>query len=161
MKYSQLFRVHCSRAFVLVFAASLMGLLAGCGPMEEATEGEEVSRPTSEQIEETLSNTPEPDESMLLSFASACPSTTTNSCINAGYASCAAWTTYSNCSSATCNPEAPVPCSKYVCDPEGGCDWEWYNVRHQGRTRYRVCWNAAGGSCTEYDTYYQKYCDCP
>jgi hypothetical protein len=139
---------------------SLMGvvaaaLLVGCGPevSEEALEAEMAAGDESALIS---SATPEPDEQMLQALAASCQPTNTNSCVNAGYSSCAAWSDYydcgelSACTFGVCRRCEIDPDLGRICYPAPG--------QQQGRNRYRVCFNAAGQSCTEYELLTQRIC---
>jgi hypothetical protein len=64
------------------------------------------------------------------------------------YPSCAGWSSYSNCGDPFCG--VALGCGECVCD-EFGCQCEAGGpAMKQFRERFRVCFNQAGNSCTEW-----------
>lgn len=132
-----------------------VALLAGCGPAgSEVLEGEDTSPLSPEQLEALVSHIPVPDEGMVRAFAEACQPTSTNSCVNAGYGACTNWSAIYDCGQApSCNLRG---CWK--CFSDGTCT---YMGSHQyTRNSYRVCFNAAGDTCTEYQLNITNACGC-
>ena len=73
---------------------------------------------------------------------SACHDTTT---CGSEYASCASWSGYTNCGDPFCGPT--LGCGE--CNEWGQCTAGGPGMK-QFRERYRVCFNAVGDPCTEY-----------
>ncbi len=141
----------------------VMGLLVGCGPVgpEDLGGEQETQEPTlltPEQVEELLAKLP-PEERMVHSMG-VCEPTNTNSCVNAGYGSCAAWSAYADCGDlSACND---LGCPRRVCygTTRDSCTTVYDGSASQGTNRYRVCFNAAGESCTEYEKSSRLICGC-
>jgi hypothetical protein len=127
----------------------VVALLVGCGQAgPEEQEGQE----------EVLSSTPERDEGSVHAFA-ACQSTAANSCVNAGYTSCGSWTAYYSCGTTpVCNTNG---CRVYVPPSESSPGhYVWQGSETFQRNRHRVCYNAFGQSCTEYQSSSSTVCGC-
>lgn len=75
-------------------------------------------------------------------FAGACHSTTP---CGSEYGSCASWSSYSNCGDPFCG--VALGCGE--CNEWGQCEAGGPATK-QNRERYRVCFNAQGQQCTEY-----------
>ncbi|RKG48676.1 hypothetical protein D7X30_40490 [Corallococcus sp. AB011P] len=117
----------------------------------------EAQRYTPEQVNALLAETPKPDEAMLQALAAACQPTNTNSCVNAGYGACGNWSAYAACGElSSCNFAG---CRTRVCD-NGPCYFEYLGSETQGNNRYRVCFNAVGQSCTEFEQTTTTVCGC-
>ncbi|GMU05621.1 hypothetical protein [Corallococcus caeni] len=126
----------------------ITGWVLGCGPVG-TEDSAEAPRYTPEQVQALMAETPKPDEAMLQAFAAACEPTTTNNCVNAGYGACGNWSAFADCGDLSeCNFT--------------GCRirYDVYGSQIQGKNRYRVCFNAAGQSCTEFEQTTSIVCGC-
>lgn len=81
------------------------------------------------------------EDSFWVGTATTCQSTTP---CGPDYPSCASWSTYSNCDAPFCGIQKG--CAE-ECETEFGC---FGPATRQLRQRFRVCFNALGQSCTEY-----------
>jgi hypothetical protein len=135
----------------------VMGLLVGCGPVgPEEAGGQEL---TPEQLAELVARA-EPDAQLHQGLTAVCQPTTTNSCVNAGYGSCASWSGFYDCGDlSACNE---LGCPRRVCygTTRDSCTTVYDGSSSQGTNRYRVCFNAAGESCTEYEKSSRLICGC-
>jgi hypothetical protein len=80
--------------------------------------------------------------------------------VNAGYGSCAAWSAVYDCGDlSACND---LGCPRRVCygTTRDSCTTVYEGSTSQGTNRYRVCFNAAGESCTEYEKSSRLICGC-
>jgi len=137
-----------------------LGLLVGCGPVmaEESEATQEFGAiPDGTQLSPemraaVLSQVPVPTQEMIRAATTACQAAKTCT----GYDSCGSWSSIYNCGTlSTCNMTA-LACKK--CTGLGSC--EYTGEQKQGSNSYRVCFNAAGASCTEYAYYTASVCGC-
>lgn len=157
---------------LLVVGVTMLGLV-GCGPVDtneplspEVISSEELgaipdgTQLSPEMMSAVLAKVPKPTEEMLQP-AAACMSTKT--CTNLGYGSCGSWSTVYNCGTlSTCNP-TDTACKECAYSPDiGAVECDYLGGQNQGKNRYRVCFNTAGQSCTEYEYTTTKVCGgCP
>jgi hypothetical protein len=91
---------------------------------------------------------------VVTAFAAACNPTTP--CGSAYYGSCAGYSSYTDCGDPVCG--LTMGCGE--CDEWGHCQAAGQGMK-QLRERYRVCFNAQGQACTEYQrTYSVLGCGC-
>lgn len=138
----------------------VLGLLVGCGPVGPEEMGGQGAPLTPEQLAELVAQVPEPDAQMLQGLTAVCQPTSTNGCVNAGYGSCAAWSAVYDCGDlSACNE---LGCPRRVCygTTRDSCTTVYEGSTSQGTNRYRVCFNAAGESCTEYEKSSRLICGC-
>jgi hypothetical protein len=148
----------------MLWGAVLLSAFAGCGPVssDEMTEesGEPISRQllTPEQLEALITEASRHDDQRLHALGVCMPSNV-NACVNAGYGSCASWSSWSNCGDGPgCTATSCRFCEYEPGYPKPFC---YYGKKYtESMNRYRVCFNASGASCTEYDLYAYSGCDC-
>lgn len=117
--------------------------------------GERVVAPTPEMLEAALRGDPA-EMAAATSSLSGCPAPST---CPSSYGSCGSWSSYTACSFScssdpwcSCGPDIP---GQPPCEPDP------YDTR--GTTNYksfRVCFNASGGSCTEWRRSVGSSCGC-
>jgi hypothetical protein len=145
--------------------------LVGCGPVDadeglssEVISSEELgvipdgTQLSPEMMAAVLAKVPKPTDAMLQPQAACQPAKTC-----AGYGSCGSWSALTNCGSlSTCNP-TDTACKECAYSPDiGAVECEYLGGQNQGKNRYRVCFNTAGVSCTEYAYTTAKVCGgCP
>ncbi|HEX6902246.1 MAG TPA: hypothetical protein VF789_21190 [Thermoanaerobaculia bacterium] len=74
------------------------------------------------------------------------------------YPSCASWSGYSDCGTPYCG--FGPKCGECVCDEWGRCFCGPGPAWKYSRERFRVCFDALGNSCTEWQTYNYSACGC-
>ena len=95
------------------------------------------------------------EPSRLIAESSACHSTTP---CGSAYPSCASWSGYFDCGDPYCGINRWCGDVETCPDPEFGC---WGPALRQWRERFRVCFNAIGWWCTEYQrTSHTLGCGC-
>jgi hypothetical protein len=157
----------------MAVGAVVLSMLVGCGPVEpeENLPAEELSSEELSSIPDGTVVSPELMNAVLAKVPKplgdtlhpevACVGTKT--CTNLGYGSCGSWSAISNCGSlSTCN-SLDTACRECAYSPDiGAVECDYLGGQNQGRNRYRVCFNAAGASCTEYEYTTVKVCGgCP
>jgi hypothetical protein len=126
-------------------AAGLLDEEAVAAPVEAFIE------PTPAMLQAALSGDPVAMRDAAASL-STCHAPTTCT----GYGSCSGWSAYSFCN-ATCGP---LQC---ICNPHADptCDGTFDILRGRNYFEsYRVCFNSAGQSCTEWRQSISTYCGC-
>jgi len=143
--------VNC---FGLEDQSQMLGCLIGCdNAAAERTVDEEVTLSSEEYVARWGNGG--------VTAASACHGTAP---CPAEYGSCASWSSYTACGGPYCGTYI------YCCEPLGptgpapsapNCDFYYGDALRQYKERYRVCFNASGQSCTEYQrTSYIIGCGC-
>ncbi|KFE70156.1 hypothetical protein [Hyalangium minutum] len=157
----------------MAVGAVVLSILVGCGPVEaeENLPIEELAPEnlaaipdgtvmSPELMSAVLAKVPKPQGDMLQP-AAACMAAKT--CTNLGYNSCGSWSATYNCGSlSTCNT-FDTACRDCQYSPDiGAVECTYLGGQNQGKNRYRVCFNSAGASCTEYEYTSTKVCGgCP
>ncbi|WP_426754661.1 hypothetical protein [Myxococcus sp. Y35] len=140
------------KRFASFVGVVVLSLLSGCGVEQTEEALTDVEAPLAETSATAL------DAETRQALAESCQPTSTHSCVNAGYGSCLAWSEYYDCGSlSACTSDASCRVCEY--DPQIGrpiC----FRVpgQLQPRNRYRVCFNAAGQSCTEFEQLFNNVC---
>ncbi|EPX61520.1 hypothetical protein D187_010139 [Cystobacter fuscus DSM 2262] len=152
--------------YIMTVVGSLvLGLLVGCGPVEmnEARVSEELVVPADGTVlspelrDAMLARIPKPSEEMLQAAAVACQPAKTCT----GSLSCGNWSPLFNCGTLSTCKASRTECKhcEYMEDV-GRVECEYFGVQKQSKNRYRVCFNAAGASCTEYASTASSVCGC-
>ncbi|MHA7632210.1 hypothetical protein [Corallococcus sp. M7] len=125
----------------LLVGAVTMALMAGCGPVDAQSEGQNADAIASSRDQ----------AEMLAGLADACQPDNYNQCVAAGYGACTGWTTATDCGPTTCDPEYGLsPCYQRDCT-EGPCQNIPLGATFQSTQKYRVCSNPLGQTCTEWN----------
>lgn len=152
------------KTVLTVVVTLALGMLTGCGQvdMNEPLVSEDLVVPADgtvlspEQRDAMLAHLPKPSEEMLHTLAACQPAKTC-----AGYLSCSGWSPLYNCGGLSTCKVSSTQCKKCQYSPDiHKVECEYFGAQTQAKNKYRVCFNAAGASCTEYAASSSVVCGC-